>query len=111
MSNRDRIFPDTTSFPQMTKVSRYFRFLNKICVFPVIIDFEKENVSFKFCSIKYLVFILINIVTFSAQQAGPFLSFEQILHVEHQFERPTKKTFCKGQLKMTIKLLLKKGSL
>ena len=100
MSNRDRIFPDTTSFPQMTRVSRYFRFLTKICVFPVIIDNEKENVSFKFCSIKYLVFILINIVTFSVQQAGPFLSFEQ-----NKYLNATTKLFQDGALTDNLSIL------
>ena len=100
MSNRDRICPETTSFPQMTRVSRYFRFLTKICVFPVIIDNEKENVSFKFCSIKYLVFILINIVTFSVQQAGPFLSFGQ-----NEYLNATIKIFQDGALTDNLSIL------
>ena len=100
MSNRDRIFPDTTSFPQMTRVSRYFRFLTKICVFPVIIDNEKQNVSFKFCLFKFLLFNLYNIVTFSVQQAGPFLSFDQ-----NEYLNATTKLFQDGALTDNLSIL------
>ena len=100
MSNRDRIFPDTTSLPQMTRISRYFRFLTKICVFPVIIDNEKQNVSFKFCSFKFLLFNLYNIVTFSVQQAGPFLSFDQ-----NEYLNATTKLFQDGALTDNLSIL------
>ena len=99
MSSGDRIFPETSSF-QISKVSRYFRLLTKLCLFPVTLDSEKQCASFRFCSLKTLIHILFGMLAFSCQQIGTSLSFDQ-----EQYWNETTKLFRDGAITDTISTL------
>ena len=60
MNIRQCIRPQhVSSHHQISKVSRYFRFLVKLCLFPLKIDNEKDELSFKFLSWQFGVFAFI----------------------------------------------------
>ena len=99
MSSGDRIFPETSSF-QISKVSRYFRLLTKLCLFPVTLDSEKQCASFRFCSLKTLIHILFGMLAFSCQQIGTSLSFDQ-----EQYWNETTKIFRDGAITDSISAL------
>ena len=99
MSSRERIYPEI-SRQQSTKVSRYFRFLTKISVFPVKIDSEKEIVSFRFCSLKFIVFFLFCNMAFFSQLVGIALSFDL-----DQYMNETARLFHDGALTDNLSIL------
>ena len=75
ISRKNKITNSVTSRKKISNVSLFFRYLTKLCIFPIDVDYEKNALRFSFCSRKMLV---LTIICISMPIIGTFLPMSLI---------------------------------
>ena len=59
ISSKNKITNSVTRRKKISNVSLFFRYLTRLCIFPIDVDYEKNSVKFSFLSKKMLIYAII----------------------------------------------------